>query len=55
VAERVGELLFSVVDLARAAGVDPETALRTATLRHRDAVRSLEQQAGSVDGAAGAP
>lgn len=41
--ERVGELLYSVVDLARGAGVDPETALRTATLRHRDLVRDLEQ------------
>ena len=41
----IGELLFSVVDLARGAGVDPETALRTATRRHRDAVQQLEQQA----------
>jgi tetrapyrrole methylase family protein/MazG family protein len=41
----VGELLFSVVDLARSTGVDPETALRSATLRHRDAVHRLEQDA----------
>jgi tetrapyrrole methylase family protein/MazG family protein len=53
----VGELLFSVVDLARVAAVDPATALRSATLRHRDAVRLLEQgartapESGDADGA----
>ncbi len=40
--ELIGELLFSAVDLARGVGVDPETALRASTLRHRDAVRTLE-------------
>lgn len=52
--ERLGELLYSVVDLARDAGVDPETALRSATLRHRDLVRDLEQ-AGPVGAGDGPP
>jgi len=57
-AGRIGELLFSVVDLAREAGVDPETALRSATLRHRDAIRQLEDDAdppGASRDAGGAP
>jgi tetrapyrrole methylase family protein/MazG family protein len=38
----VGALLFAVVDQARLAGVDPETALRAAAVRYRDAVRAAE-------------
>lgn len=38
----IGDLLFAVVDLARLSGVDPETALRAAAVRHRDAVRAAE-------------
>ncbi len=38
----VGDLLFAVVDQARVAGVDPETALRAAAVRYRDAVRAAE-------------
>jgi len=34
--------LFAVVDQARLAGVDPETALRAAAVRYRDAVRAAE-------------
>lgn len=41
----VGDLLFAVVDLARLAGVDPENALRAASVRYRDTVRSAEQAA----------
>ena len=37
-----GALLFAVVDEARRAGVDPETALRAAALNYRDAARSAE-------------
>jgi hypothetical protein len=34
--ERAGDLLFAAVDAARAAGVDPELALRAAADRFRD-------------------
>ena len=40
--DTVGALLFAVVDQARLAGVDPETALRAAAVRYRDAVRRAE-------------
>ena len=40
--DTVGALLFAVVDQARLAGVDPETALRAAAVRYRDAVRAAE-------------
>lgn len=42
-AELVGLLLFAAVDLARQAGIDPETALRSTTLAYRDDVKRLEQ------------
>jgi tetrapyrrole methylase family protein/MazG family protein len=45
--ETVGALLFAVVDEARLAGVDPETALRAAAVRYRDAVRAAETHAPS--------
>jgi len=38
----IGALLFAVVDQARLAGVDPETALRAAAVRYRDVVRAAE-------------
>jgi tetrapyrrole methylase family protein/MazG family protein len=41
-ADEIGEVLWEVVARARAAGVDPELALRTAALRHRDDIRSRE-------------
>jgi uncharacterized protein YabN with tetrapyrrole methylase and pyrophosphatase domain len=41
--DAVGELLFAVVAVAREAGVDPENALRAASVRHRDEVRRAEQ------------
>jgi MazG family protein len=44
----VGELLFSVVALARQRAVDPEGALRRAAAAHREALRGAE-----VDGRAG--
>mgnify|MGYP001791767022 CR=1 FL=1 len=40
--ERLGELLLSVVALAATADIDPEVALRTATGRLADHVRSVE-------------
>lgn len=40
--QTTGELLFAVVDEARRAGVDPETALRAITLTFRDAARRAE-------------
>lgn len=40
-----GELLFALVSLARQAGIDPETALRTANLKYYDRVRFVEQRA----------
>ncbi|HRA34556.1 MAG TPA: hypothetical protein PK748_06495, partial [Acidimicrobiales bacterium] len=38
----VGDLLLAAVALARAADVDPETALRTAAARLRDRGRAAE-------------
>ena len=40
--DSIGTLLLAVVDLARAAGVDPETALRASALRLRDTARAAE-------------
>ncbi len=38
----IGELLAAVVELARAAGVDPENALRSVAVRRRDVARVAE-------------
>jgi XTP/dITP diphosphohydrolase len=43
--DSVGQLLLAVVALARAAGVDPEAALRSAARGYRDRVRAAEQAA----------
>lgn len=43
--ESVGALLLAAVDLAAAHGIDAETALRAAALRHRDTVRAAEAAA----------
>ncbi len=40
--DSVGALLMAVVELSRLGGVDPETALRAAALRHRDDARAAE-------------
>jgi XTP/dITP diphosphohydrolase len=44
-AEELGEVLLAVVDRARAAGLDPEQALRDACRRFADAVRAAESGA----------
>ncbi len=44
--QAVGELLYAVVDLARANGIDPETALRAEATRRRDQAKELEGPAG---------
>jgi tetrapyrrole methylase family protein / MazG family protein len=45
----VGDLLFSVINLTRHLGVDPEVALRRATARFEDRFRRMEE-AGSLAG-----
>ena len=40
----IGEALFALVAAAKAAGVDPESALRTAAMRFRDEVRAREAE-----------
>jgi len=40
--QTTGILLFAIVDEARRAGIDPETALRAAVVNYRDAARSAE-------------
>jgi uncharacterized protein YabN with tetrapyrrole methylase and pyrophosphatase domain len=40
--DTIGDLLLAVVDQARLADVDPETALRAAAVRYRDTVRAAE-------------
>jgi tetrapyrrole methylase family protein/MazG family protein len=40
--QTTGALLFAIVDEARRAGIDPETALRAAAVNYRDAARSAE-------------
>ena len=44
VGAETGDLLFSVVNLARHLGIDPELALRSATTRFEDRFRRMEAQ-----------
>jgi tetrapyrrole methylase family protein/MazG family protein len=41
----IGDLLFSVVNLARWSGIDPESALRQANTRFRNRIHYIEKQA----------
>ncbi|SFU41213.1 ATP diphosphatase [Methylobacterium sp. 174MFSha1.1] len=44
VAEEIGDLLFSVANLARHAGVDPEEALRRANLKFQRRFSAMEEE-----------
>jgi len=43
-AEAVGDVLFALADVARRAGVDPETALRARARRFREELEAAEEQ-----------
>ena len=43
--EELGDILFTVVNLARLYHIDPETALRTANLKFYDRIHYIEEQA----------
>lgn len=43
ISDEVGDLLFSCVNLARHLGLDPETTLRTATLKFERRFRAMEK------------
>jgi ATP diphosphatase len=47
VEEEVGDLLFSIVNYARRANVDPETALRNATMKFERRFQGVERRAGA--------
>jgi ATP diphosphatase len=49
VAGELGDVLFTVVNLGRKLGVDPEMALRGATARFRRRVQAVERRA-AADG-----
>jgi uncharacterized protein YabN with tetrapyrrole methylase and pyrophosphatase domain len=47
VAAEIGDLLFSLVNLARKLNVDPELALRRSALRFRERVEAAARAAGN--------
>jgi uncharacterized protein YabN with tetrapyrrole methylase and pyrophosphatase domain len=46
VREELGDVLFTIVNLARRLGVDSEAALRSANVKFRERFASMEQMAG---------
>ncbi len=51
--DEVGDLLFTVVNLARHVGVEPEFALRGANAKFRKRFGAMEEKAGGVEGLEG--
>ena len=52
-AEEIGDLLFSVANLARHAGIDPEAALRDGTLKFERRFRAMAEELRAAGGALG--
>ncbi|MCJ2013891.1 nucleoside triphosphate pyrophosphohydrolase [Methylobacterium sp. J-076] len=53
VAEEIGDLLFSVANLARHAGIDPEAALRDGTAKFERRFRAMAEELHAEGGALG--
>ena len=49
VGAELGDVMFSIVNLARHLGLDPETTLRSATARFEERFRRMEKE-GPLDG-----
>ena len=52
-AEEIGDLLFSIANLARHAGIDPETALRDGTLKFERRFRAMAEELRAAGGELG--
>jgi ATP diphosphatase len=53
VAEEIGDLLFSIANLARHAGIDPEAALRDGTAKFERRFRAMAEELKAAGGALG--